>query len=56
MASKSAAQARYMAGCANNPEKMKKCPPRKVAREYHEKDKAAGIMSKARKQQKRLLH
>lgn len=47
MPSTSKAQSRFMAGCARNPEKMKgKCPPKRVAREYHKADKSSGIMAR----------
>ena len=51
MPSKSQKQARFMAACANNPESMKgKCPPPKVAKEFNQADKKAGILKgKARK-------
>lgn len=47
MPSKTAKQARFMAACAHNPEKMKgKCPPMKVAKEFNKADKGTGILKK----------
>lgn len=50
MPAKSAKQARYMAGCAHNPEDMEgKCPPKAVAREFmHTKPQKKGKRGKGR--------
>lgn len=53
MPSKTPAQARLMAGCSHNPEKMRKCPPRKVAREFNQADKGTGIFKKSSPKKKR---
>lgn len=46
MPSKTPKQRRFMAGCANNPDKMgEKCPPPEVAKEFAQAD--------ARKNQRR---
>ncbi len=39
MPSKSKSQKQLMAACCRNPKAMKNCPPKKVACEYHRKDK-----------------
>ena len=41
MPSKTAKQARFMAACAHGAG-YGKCPPKKVAREFNQADKAAG--------------
>lgn len=50
MPSKTAKQARFMAGCAANPTKMKgKCPPAAVAKEFAAADRGSGKAAAPRK-------
>lgn len=47
MSSRSLKEARFMAGCANNPGSMKgKCPSPKVSKEFHGADKKTGILKR----------
>jgi hypothetical protein len=48
MPSKSKKQAKLMAACANGA-LYESCPPKKVAKEFNQADKGAGILKKKKK-------
>lgn len=49
MPSKSKKQAKFMAGCCHNPEKMENCPPKEVACEFNKADVKRGYTKHGRK-------
>lgn len=49
MPSKTPKQARFMAACAHGAKLRKKCPPRKVSREFNQADKRRRRRGKDRK-------